>query len=144
MNPWFWLVICVVLILIEICTLALTTIWFAFGAAAALVVNLIFDNVTAECIVFVVVSAAFLFLLRPSCIRRFNLRRTPTNVDTMIGSVVRVVVPIDNKTDSGRVVHNGMEWSARSEDDAVTIAEGKQATVVRVEGVKLIVKSAEV
>ncbi len=144
MNPWFWLVVCVVLILIEICTLALTTIWFAFGAAAALVVNLIFDNVTAECIVFVVVSAAFLLLLRPSCIRRFNLRRTPTNVDTMIGSVVRVVVPIDNRTDSGRVVHNGMEWAARSENDAVTIAEGCQATVVRVEGVKLIVKSAEV
>ena len=36
MSPLYWVAILAVLIIVEICTLALTTIWFAGGALAAL------------------------------------------------------------------------------------------------------------
>ena len=72
MSPWYWLAILAVLIIVEICTLALTTIWFAGGALAALITSFITDNLVLECALFVAVSAVLLLILRPSVVRRFN------------------------------------------------------------------------
>ena len=85
MSPWFWLAITIVCILVELCTLALTSIWFAFGGFAAMIASFCADSIVVECVAFVVVAAAFLFLVRPSVVKRFNQRRVPTNVDTVIG-----------------------------------------------------------
>ena len=143
MNPWFWLAICLVLIIIELATSALTTIWFACGAAAALVVSLVFDSVVAECIVFAVVSAGTLLLFRPSCVRRFNRRRTATNVDSLVGKKARITETVNNSMGTGRAVVGGMEWAARSEDDTAVLPTGSFACVARVEGVKLVLKEKE-
>lgn len=139
MYPWFWLIVLAVLIVIEICTLALTTIWFAGGAFAAFLVSCFTDNIALECILFVVVSAALLLFLRPSVVRKFNRKRTKTNIEAAAGKSVRVIEEVNNLTNSGRVTVGGMEWTARSSEEGVTFAEGETATVVRVEGVKLII-----
>ena len=41
MESYYWLIIMAVLILFEIITLGLSTIWFAFGALAAFVASLL-------------------------------------------------------------------------------------------------------
>ena len=140
MSPLYWVAILAVLIIVEICTLALTTIWFAGGAFAALIASLITDNLALECGLFVAVSAVLLLILRPSVVRRFNRRRAKTNVEAVAGKVVRVIEPVDNIANRGRVAVDGMEWTARSSEDGTTFDVGENAVVVRVEGVKMIIE----
>ncbi|MBO4652366.1 MAG: NfeD family protein [Lachnospiraceae bacterium] len=140
MSPLYWVAILGVLIIVEICTLALTTIWFAGGAFAALIASLITDNLALECGLFVAVSAVLLLILRPSVVRRFNRRRAKTNVEAVAGKTVRVIEPVDNIANTGRVAVDGMEWAARSSVDGTTFDAGENAVVVRVEGVKMIIE----
>lgn len=143
MSPWYWLAILVVLVLVEIFTVALTTIWFAGGAFAALLTSCFTDNIILECVLFAVVSLALLFFLRPSVVRRFNKRRAKTNVEAEAGKTVNVIEAVDNAAGTGRVTVRGMEWAARSNRDEVTFSVGDKATVIRVEGVKLIIDKEE-
>ena len=140
MSPWYWLAILAVLIIVEICTLALTTIWFAGGALAALITSFITDNLVLECALFVAVSAVLLLILRPSVVRRFNKRRAKPNVEEGAGKIVRVIEPVENIDNKGRVAVDGMEWTARSSEDGTTFETGENAVVVRVEGVKMIIE----
>ena len=143
MNSWFWLAIMVVLLIVEVCTLALTTIWFAGGAFAALITSFLTDSFAIQCALFVGVSAVLLLILRPSAVRRFNRRRAKTNVEAVVGKTVRVIEPVDNIANTGRVVVDGMEWAARSNSEGTTFAVGDNATVVRVEGVKMIIEKED-
>lgn len=141
MYPWFWLILFLVLLVVEAATLSLTTIWFAGGALVAFIVSMIFDNRVPEFIVFGAVSLALLFFVRPSALRRFNRRRTKTNVEAVIGKTVRVIEAVNNLADTGRVKLDGMEWAAVCVDDNTTLSVGEFAVVERVEGVKLVIRN---
>ena len=65
MIPIIWLVILAVLVVIEIITLGLTTIWFAGGALAALVVSLLGGPVWLQILLFLGVSVVLLIFTRP-------------------------------------------------------------------------------
>ena len=69
-----------------------------------------------------------------------NPHKTRTNYEDAIGKTVRVTMKIDNIEETGTAVLNGQEWTARSNDDAVTIEADTTAEVVAISGVKLIVK----
>lgn len=141
MYPWFWLILFLVLLVVEAATLSLTTIWFAGGALVAFIVSMIFDNRVPEFIVFGAVSLALLFFVRPSALRRFNRRRTKTNVEAVIGKTVRVIEAVNNLADTGRVKLDGMEWAAVCADDNMTLSVGEFAVVEKVEGVKLVIRN---
>lgn len=141
MYPWFWLILFLVLLVVEAATLSLTTIWFAGGALVAFIVSMIFDNRVPEFIVFGAVSLALLFFVRPSALRRFNRRRTKTNVEAVIGKTVRVIEAVNNLADTGRVKLDGMEWAAVCVDDNMILSVGEFAVVERVEGVKLVIRN---
>lgn len=141
MYPWFWIILFLVLLIVEAGTLSLTTIWFAGGAFVACIVSMIWDNRLPEFIVFFVVSFALLFFVRPSALRRFNRRRTKTNVEAVIGRTVRIVEKVDNLADTGRARLDGMEWAAVSIDDDQILSVGEFAVVERVEGVKLVLRN---
>ena len=141
MYPWFWLILFLVLLVVEAATLSLTTIWFAGGALVAFIVGMIFDNRVPEFIVFGAVSLALLFFVRPSALRRFNRRRTKTNVEAVIGKTVRVIEAVNNLADTGRVKLDGMEWAAVCVDDNMILSVGEFAVVERVEGVKLVIRN---
>jgi membrane protein implicated in regulation of membrane protease activity len=61
------------------------------------------------------------------------------NVDALAGSVGRVVEPIDEKGNTGRIFVNGDDWRARSENEEV-IPENEKVEVIRVDSTTLIVK----
>ena len=144
MSPWFWLAVTIACVLIELCTLALTTLWFAFGGFAAMIVSWIWPNsVVIPCVAFAVVSVLCILLVRPSVVKRFNSLRTRTNVDTVIGKVAKVIVAVNNEESTGRVSLGGIEWAARAVSDTETIPVGTMVEILRVEGVKVIVKVKE-
>ena len=86
MQTIYWLVLFVILLLIEIVTLGLTTIWFAGGALAAFVCGWIGFGLTVQVIVFLVVSVVLLVLTRPIVVKHFNQDRQKTNVESLIGA----------------------------------------------------------
>lgn len=134
-----WLVILAVLLVIEIATLGLTTIWFAGGALVAFLVSLAGGPLWLQIILFLAVSVLLLIFTRPLAVKYMNKNVQKTNVDSIPGQTAVVISTIDNLRAEGQVMVNGLEWSARSADGK-SIDEGKVVRVTAVEGVKLIVE----
>lgn len=139
----YWLIAFVLLILIEIITVGLTTIWFAAGALAAFIVSLITTNILIQIVAFLSVSLATLFMIRPIAVKYLNQSREKTNIDSIIGRSGIVTEAIDNLRAKGVVKVSGQEWTARSTDESVTIAEGSTVKVIEIQGVKLMVEKEE-
>ena len=135
-----WLALFVVLIVFEAVTTGLFTIWFAGGALIALLVSLFLDMWVVQMVVFLIVSFLLLYFMRPVAMRKFNAKRLKTNVEDIAGMEAKVTELIDNLNASGTAILNGLEWSARSVEDSVTIPVGERVLVREVRGVKLIVE----
>lgn len=141
-NSMAWLIILAILLLIEIITLGLTTIWFAGGTLVAFIVSLFYDNLLLEIILFLVISLLLLYFTRPYVIKYFNPKRIKTNYEGLVGKQALVTTTIDNIHAQGQVIVDGQEWSARSSDGS-TIEVGVRVIVQDISGVKLIVKEEE-
>ncbi len=135
----FWFVLFAGLLIFELATMGLYTVWFAIGALAATGVSMGGGPVWLQVVVFFVLSLALLLFTRPYATKYFNKSRTKTNVDTMLGRTALVTKEIDNQKSQGEILYEGMPWSARSVDDKV-IPEGSQAEIQAVEGVKALVR----
>ena len=135
-----WLVVFILLILIELATMGLTTIWFAGGAVAGFVASMLGANVVIQAAAFFAVSILLLFFTRPFAVRYINSNKTKTNVDGLIGQEALVLEEINNIRETGCARLEGKEWTARSMNDTV-IPKDTVVTVERIEGVKLIVKA---
>lgn len=137
--PVMWLILLVVLALAEAATINLVSIWFAAGALVALLVSLFCPNFWVQLVLFLVVSALCLALVRPVAQKKFTPRLHPTNLDLLIGQDAVVTEDIDNLNATGQVKVGGQIWTARSETDT-PIAAGIIVRVLRIEGVKIIVQ----
>ena len=135
-----WLILFVACVVLEIVSMGLTTIWFAGGALFALVAASLGLSVYVQIILFIVISLVLLYFTRPLAVKYFNKGRVKTNVEGIVGETAVVTEDIENLKGLGKVVLNGMEWTARAEQDAIVIPKGTNVTVVLVKGVKLIVK----
>ena len=135
-----WLAVFVLLIVIELATMGLTTIWFAGGAVAGFIASLLGANVVIQAVVFFVVSIVLLIFTRPFAVRYINSNKTKTNIDGLIGQEALVLEEINNIRETGCARLEGKEWTARSVDDTVIPAD-TVVIVERIEGVKLIVKT---
>lgn len=138
-----WIIIMVVLVVIELFTLGLTTIWFAGGALVGAVLALFHAPISVQVIAALVVSIVLLFTTRPLARKKFNSDRTLTNVESLIGKKAIVISDIDNLKGCGQAKISGQEWSAKSVDDALIIEKGTTVEICEVSGVKLIVKPVE-
>lgn len=143
MEPFYWLIALVVFLVIEIITLGLTTIWFAGGALVGFIAALLHAPLLLQIVLFLFISLVLLIFTRPVAERYFNAHRQQTNVNSMIGKEAKVTVEIDNFNQTGTVLLGGVEWTARSMEDKVTIPSGSRVEICRVEGVKVFVKKVE-
>ena len=115
------------------------TVIAAAGGVAALVAASCGAGATPQLLLFAVLSAVMLLLLRPFCRRFLKTGAQPTNADRIIGQTAVVSEPIDNLRETGAVRVLGKEWTARSADGR-TIAAGTLVTVAEIRGVKAIVR----
>lgn len=135
-----WLLILVALVIVELISMGLTTIWFAGGALVAALASLAGLPVWVQIVVFLAVSLLLLFFTRPIAVKYFNKERVKTNAESLVGRQAIVVSEIDNLKGIGRVTVGGQEWSARTKEDAAGLPVGAVADVVAIHGVKLIVE----
>lgn len=138
-----WLVLLVLFLLTEAATVTMVSLWFAVSALAALIVSLLGGPVWLQTLLFLVVSAVLLALLRPLVRKYVTPKVTATNVDSVVGSTGLVTASIDNVTAAGQVKLGAMEWTARSTSGA-PIPEGTLVKVDRIEGVKVFVSPVEI
>ena len=72
--PFLWLA-AVGFLLLEASTFSMTSVWFAVGAAAALLTCLFTDSFRAQALVFIVVSILCLLAFRPLAAKKQNNSR---------------------------------------------------------------------
>lgn len=140
----YWLGLFVILLVIEILTLGLTTIWFALGALVALLFEVIGFGIYVQVAVFLISSVLLFAMTRPIAVKYFNQERAKTNAEALIGQYAFVVEEIDTMQSVGRVEIQGMEWSAKTDEPDGKIAKDKVVVVDGIQGVKLIVREKEV
>lgn len=137
-----WLVITVVLVIIEVATFNLVTIWFAGGAFVAMVAAMFHVPMWAQLILFAFATTVLLVSTRPLVIK-YMAKKTPTNSDRVIGTMGIVTEEIDNLKETGAVKADGKIWTARAREDVV-IPEGSKVKIHEIRGVKLIVSDAQI
>ncbi|MDR2771404.1 MAG: NfeD family protein [Clostridiales Family XIII bacterium] len=139
--PIVWIVVAVILALIEAATLGLVTIWFAIGAVAALFAALADASFFVQVVVFLAVAALMLIFTRPVAVKRLRLGREKNVTEQMegrTGIVTEAVPPFG----TGLVKVGGVFWTAVGEEPARGIEKDVEIAVIRIEGVKLVVRPA--
>lgn len=128
-----WLVIFIVLVIIELITINLVTIWSAIAAVFALLVDIITRNTMLEIIVFIVSSFLLLLLTKP-LIKKIKVKKVEaTNLDMVINKVGIVTEDI-NQDKIGEVKVLGKRWSAYSSTE---IKKDEKVKILSIDGVKL-------
>lgn len=138
MDVVVWLAVAAVMIIAEIVSLGLTSIWFAGGALVAALVACFADGWMLQVVIFAVVSLVLLIFTKPIAQKHLMKNPEKTNVEGLIGEKAYVTEEINNIKSKGAVKLKGLEWSARSENEEV-IAADTEVVVKAVSGVKLIV-----
>jgi membrane protein implicated in regulation of membrane protease activity len=134
----FWIVVLVAAMLIEAASFALISVWFAFGAAAALIATALGAGIMAQAVIFVAVSAILLVFTRPIVKKLFPNKFTPTNSELYVGKSAVVIEEIDSSHGKGRVKLGGVDWIAVC-DSGKVIPKDTVVTVLEVRGAKLAV-----
>ena len=145
MSPFVfvWLIMIIIFLGVELSTVTLTSIWFAAGALAAMLVAMFNGNVIVQVIAFLAVAFGLLYATKPWSKKFIDTKKVSTNADRAIGEEVRVIERVSNLDQTGRAIVHGLEWTVRTEDDNIIIEQGELVRVVRIAGVKLIVERVE-
>ncbi len=134
-----WVALLIVFAAVELITPQLVCIWFAIGSLGAFIAASLDAPLWQQIVIFIAVSVIMIFVTRPLYRRFIKTKLVPTNSDRLIGQTGVVIEAIDNLQGKGSVKVQGQVWTARSENGE-PISENTHVTVIRIEGVKLIVK----
>lgn len=140
---YLWLVLVIVFAVFEALTAGLTSIWFAAGALLAMLAAVLGAGIWVQIIVFIVVSAILLVFVRQIASKLITPKIEATNADALIGKIGIVTEKVDNDAGLGEVKVEGKAWSARSESGNI-IEVNTKVEIIKIEGVKLIIKNMEV
>lgn len=135
-----WVVLLIVFVIGELATVGLTSIWFAAGALAALILACLDVGPVVQFVVFLVVSVILLMSTRSWAQKFINSRTQKTNADRIIGETIRIAERVSNRDQTGMAVVHGQEWTVRTRSDDEVIERDQNAKVVEIRGVKLIVE----
>ena len=97
MMTILWLAIVAVMLIIEIFTLGLTTIWFSLGAISAAIAAGLGAPLWIQYVLFTGVSVIIMVLVRPFAMKYIDKNRTKTNIEEVLGEQVEVIENIKNQ-----------------------------------------------
>ena len=126
--PFFWLIAAVGFLVLEGCTFNMTSIWFAIGAAAALISCLFTDLFRVQALLFIVVSVLCLLAFRPLA-AKLRKTHTATNGDRNLGREATVLTPV-----------TGVDWNARCVTPGDILNPGDHCRVTEIHSTLLLVE----
>ena len=138
-----WGALTLVFLLVEALTPQLLCVWFAVGSVGALAAAAFGLEFWVQIVAWVIVSVAMVALMRPLS-KRFQ-NRTVEHIDAtrILGRHAIVVESIDPDRGVGQVRVDRAIWSAKSVTGE-PIAAGVRVKVVKIEGVKAVVRLSRV
>lgn len=141
-NLWvLWLIVAAVMLVVEISTAALVSIWFVFGAVLTAIIAAFWDSFVAQVILFFVVSAIFLIVFRSMYKSKLKAGEASRKLDySLIGRTASAAEEITQF--DGKVLISDVYWKAICED-GVPIPNGSIVTVIGEDGTTLKVKKKE-
>lgn len=139
--PIVWTVFIIVFAVAEAFTLGLTSIWFALGAIAALLVSLLKLPLYLQIAVFLIATLVMIIYTRPVAQKYLRIGASKTNVSALVGERGIVLKRVD-VYNLGQVKVKGQIWTAKSESGE-EIDRGEEVEIIAIEGVKLIVRIAK-
>mgnify|MGYP000367914965 FL=1 len=138
-----WLIIAGLFFVGEIATVGFLIFWFGIGALIAMIVSFFTSNIIIQTTIFVISSTILIFATKPFVKKFADVKRTNTNVYSIIGKKALVIKTIDPIHSVGQIKINGEVWTAESENNQV-IDEGSEVEILEIKGVKAIVKPIHV
>jgi membrane protein implicated in regulation of membrane protease activity len=139
MDEWvLWMIAAGVLAVGEMLTVSFFLGPIAVAAVAAAIVALAGGPVALQWIVFTVMSAGSLLVLRPIARRHLRMpAQLRTGAAALVGSTAVVIDRVDR--DGGTVRLAGEVWSARSYDEDHAFEPGTRVEVLQIEGATALV-----
>lgn len=132
---YMWLGIIFLLVILEISTVTLVSIWFIASGILALLASIFIDNVLVQFAIFVIGGIILLLTTRKFLTTKL-VKQEKTNLDRIIGMRGVVTEDIDDLV-IGEVLVDGKKWSAISKSK---LKKGDKVKIIKIEGVKLIVE----
>ncbi len=140
-NLWLiWVIVSIVCLILELSSGDFFILCFAIGAAVAAILAGCGLSLTWQIVLFAVVSALSLLLVRPALIKKLHKpqRERLSNAEALIGQEGRVSEMIE-AGGYGRVAIDGDDWKAQSADGAA-INKDVRVRVVKMESIILTVE----
>lgn len=134
----YYFVAFVLLLIIELASYNLLTIWLAISALVTGVYAYFFpDQIIVQLFIFLILSIVLIALTKP-LVKKMKIATEKTNADRLIGCEAIVLETIHPVQGTGQVKVMGQIWSAKSQTGAI-IEKEQTVTVHAIEGVKLVV-----
>lgn len=133
-----WLIVAVAFAICELMTTSLTLVWFSIGAIVLMVLSIFIESITIQILLFAVISITLLVISTKYFVDKDKSFKYNTNlqgIEQKRGVVKQEIPPYR----TGIVTLTGEDWTAISEDNE-KIEVGKVVKIVRIEGVKLVVR----
>ncbi|MBQ9297421.1 MAG: NfeD family protein [Clostridia bacterium] len=139
----FWLIVAGVFLIGEIFTAGFLIFWLGIAAVLSMLVSIFTDNLIVQASVFVIASGLLIFFTKPFVDKYItkNQKSVKTNAFSVIGKKGIVTKEMSSTSKFGQVKVDEEIWTAVSEDSK-PIPEGTEIEVVKIDGVKLVVKPA--
>ena len=143
-KSWIiWLVLLIAALALESLSMQLFSVWFALGAAVALLSCAFGAPVWLQVTLFVVITAVSLAATRP-LVKKLQRKAQPSNADRCLEKPAEVLEAIDNLKGTGRIRVEGQDWSARAEEDGATFPVGETVETVAIRGNKVLVRLPDI
>lgn len=140
MEQWVvWLTVVIFLVIIEVATINLTTIWFVISGMIALALTFLTDSFLIQFGVFVTVGVVLLLTTKSWLERTLKPRKEDTNAGRVIG-LEGIVTEKITKNEMGEVKVDGKRWTAYASE---TIEVDSVVNILDINGVKLKVEQVK-
>ncbi len=136
---WYiWLIAAGIFFIVEIATIGFLIFWLGIGALLAMIASFFTDSLLIQTAIFVVSSSLLIPLTKPLVNKYFyDGKSVLTNAYGLIGKTGVVIVDINTIEATGQVKVEGEVWSAKSDSN---IEKGTEVEILKIDGVKLVVK----
>ena len=137
-----WVLIALGVVLIDIFTSAFLFSWFAIGAIAAILANVLGVNLTGQIFVFAIVGVIAISIGYPIVKKKSKktVKKIPLMEESYIGKVFKAE---DDIVDMARIKVGGIYWTGVNKNHREKISKGDSFKIVGIEGNKFIIEECE-
>ena len=134
-NMWaVWLMVAVALVIVEVLTTSLVSIWFVPGAILTACLSTFMKNITVQVLIFLVLAGVSIFLSK-KVFRRTRVEQMTNPSELLVGKIG--VVKEETTVNEARVLVGGVYWRATAD---TPLKEGDFVKVTAVNGNMLTVQ----